>query len=243
MSDARYFLNGTLIDTTSCKHSSCCTVDICPLSYGFIQHSPNLAGIALYIALFSLFLVLHLGFGVIRRTYYFSIALVLGLILEVLGYAGRLMMRSNPFNFSAFLLYLIPLTIGPAFMCAGIYVCLGRIVVVYGTELSRLRPSTYTFIFVSSDVLSLVLQAAGGGVTSIAPDDNPALRQAGINIMLAGLSLQVASLVAFLVLCTEFAIRALKQRNQWNVSHRDIWGSRRFTNFLFGKSFPFPFLS
>ena len=231
----RYFLNGTAFSPDGCKHASCCNIDICPLSYAFIQHAPNLGGTIFYIVLFSAILVVQLGLVVKYRTWYFGTSMACGLILEVLGYVGRLMMRNNPFNFNAFLLNLIPLTIGPAFICAGIYICLGRIVVLYGDSLSRVRPSTYTFIFVSSDILSLVLQAAGGAISSIAPDNNASMKQAGINIMLAGLASQVASLAVFLVLCADFGLNVMKRKDRWNISNREIWASRRWILFLFGE--------
>ena len=109
----------------------------------------------------------------------------------------------------------------------------------YGTGLSRVMPSTYTFLFVSSDILSLVLQAAGGAVTSIAPDDNRKLSQSGINIMLAGLATQVASLTIFLVLCADFGRKVTKAKGHFDEEHRDIWGSRRWRYFLIGKTIPY----
>ena len=66
--------------------------------------------------------------------------------------------------------YLICLTIGPAFLAAAIYLCLARIVKVYGTHFSRIQPRTYTITFVSCDLVSLILQAAGGAIASIADD-------------------------------------------------------------------------
>lgn len=47
--------------------------------------------------------------------------MVLGLILEVVGYIGRLELHFNPFKKSAFLMYLVPLTMGPAFLSAAVY--------------------------------------------------------------------------------------------------------------------------
>ncbi|RDW75902.1 hypothetical protein BP5796_06723 [Coleophoma crateriformis] len=232
MSDLQYFLNGSVIDPISCHQTDCCTLAICPLEYALIHHLPNVAGTVIFLTLFTILLIAQIGLGIKYRTVYFTTAMVCGLILEVLGYVGRLMEHNNPFNFSAFLLNLIPLTIGPAFMCAAIYICLGRIVVTYGGGISRLAPSTYTFIFVASDFLSLLLQSAGGAVTSIAPADNRSLSQAGIHIMIAGLSLQVVSLVIFIVLCADFGYKALKNRQDWEVAHEDIWSSKRWTIFL-----------
>jgi hypothetical protein len=88
----------------------------------------------------------------------------------VLGYVGRLLIRTNPFLKSWFLLYLICLTIGPTLIAAGIYLCLARVVVVIdGGEktVSRWRPRTYTLFFIGWDLASLVLQAIGGAIASL----------------------------------------------------------------------------
>jgi hypothetical protein len=90
----------------------------------------------------------------------------MGLCLEVLGYAGRIMMHFNPFLKSNFLLYLIDLTIAPVFMAAGVYLCLARIVMVYGEELSWIKARSYTLIFCCCDFFSLVLVALGGGIAA-----------------------------------------------------------------------------
>lgn len=124
--------------------------------------------------------------------------------------------------------YLICLTIAPAFFTAGIYLCLGRIVSVYGTEFSRLKPRTYTYIFVSGDLISLVLQAAGGAVTSIADDNS--LRDIGVYIMISGLAFQVASLAGFMVLAVEYGFRVRRGKSAAGVasSDRESWKPRAF---------------
>ena len=47
----------------------------------------------------------------------------------VQGYAGRIMMWKNPFELNPFLIQICCLTIAPAFLCAGIYLCLARMLV------------------------------------------------------------------------------------------------------------------
>ena len=47
-------------------------------------------------------------------------------------------MRKDPQERTPFLMDNICLILGPAFLAASIYLCMGRIVVVYGREISRL---------------------------------------------------------------------------------------------------------
>ncbi|KJX93431.1 hypothetical protein TI39_contig4318g00003 [Zymoseptoria brevis] len=51
--------------------------------------------------------------------------------------------------------YLIALTIAPVFITAAIYICLTRIIIMYGEHLSSFRPRTIAIAFMSSDFMSL----------------------------------------------------------------------------------------
>lgn len=99
--------------------------------------------------------------------------------------------------------YLICLTIAPVFLTAAIYLCLTRIIVLYGTSLSRFAPRTIAITFMTSDFLSLLLQAAGGAIADTA--DTNSESQVGADIMIAGLVLQAISLVVFLLVVADFA--------------------------------------
>ncbi|RHZ58029.1 hypothetical protein CDV55_100580 [Aspergillus turcosus] len=214
--------------------SDYCTLDTCPLSLANFNYVPNLAGNLLYLALFGTMLVANLGLGIYYRTWGCLVGMIGGLALEVIGYVGRVQLHYNPFPFDPFLEYLICLTIGPAFFSAAIYICLGHIVIVYSEDISRLKPRTYTIIFVLCDFLSLVLQAAGGAITSTADNDQPDLRQTGINIMIAGLASQVASLGIFLCLCADFAWRVYKNPDKLDPSMHHIRKTLKWKAFLIG---------
>jgi hypothetical protein len=103
---------------------------------------------------------------------------------------------------------LIPLTIAPALLTACIYMCLGRVIVAIGSENSRLKPKMYTYIFVGCDVLSLVLQAIGGGMAAT----NSTGSQRGVDIMIAGLISQVVTMTLFLALWADFVLRTRRAR-------------------------------
>lgn len=103
------------------------------------------------------------------------------------------------------------LTIAPAFISAAIYVSLARIIGVYTTGASRIKQRTSSLIFVAFDVVSLLLQAAGGAITT-SNDDSTV--QAGINIMIAGLASQVASLTLYLAVCVDFGLRIYRSHSR-----------------------------
>jgi len=212
---------------TTCPTSDLCTLQTCPLECGQVTFLPSLPGNLLYAILFGLILLAQIGLGVWYKTWGFMVGMFCGLALEVIGYIGRIMLHHNPFDFNNFLIYLIPLTIGPAFLSGSIYLCLARIIVTYGSQISRLKPRTYAIFFMCSDFLSLVLQAAGGAIAAIA--NTPSLGNTGRYVMIAGLVLQVVSLGAFLALWLDFLLALRKVRE-------DLRG-RRFAVVRAGRNF------
>jgi uncharacterized membrane protein len=108
---------------------------------------------------------------------------------EVIGWAGRLLDSKNPLNRNAFLQQIATTIIAPVFLTAAMYTILGLIIEIVGRQYSRIAPKTYLKIFVTLDVLALVVQAAGGAIASIADTDS--LTNTGGHIMLAGIFLQM----------------------------------------------------
>lgn len=115
--------------------------------------------------------------------------------------------------------------------------------IIYGEKISLLRPRTYTIIFVFCDLVSLILQAAGGAITSVANSDQQGLAQAGINIMIAGLAFQAASLALFMALCLQYAWKVYKNPDALNRAEHlhELRNGIRWKVFLVGKSISLPF--
>lgn len=206
-----------------------CTPETCCIElYGSTTYYPTKAGNGVYLGIFVILLVAQIALGVRARTWGFLSGMIGGLLLEIIGYGGRLWMAQDIFSQDPFLLYLVPITIGPAFITAAIYLCLARIVPVYGHAYSYFKPRTYTILFVLNDFISLLLQAAGGAIASIA-DGGSGLQDTGINIMIAGLAYQVVSLGIFMAAMAYFAFK---------VSRANSRGSAFSTQFARVRSLP-----
>jgi len=100
-----------------------------------------------------------------------------------------------------------------------------------------LSPRKITIIFITSDFWSLVLQAGGGAIATIA--DNVSFEYVGIHLMLAGLALQVLSLVIVLTLGIDFAISCSKKPQSWSDKYTNIRERRYFKGFIYGKKSKF----
>lgn len=211
-----------------------CNLTTCDLTLAAIDYIPSLAGNAFYCAIFGLYLIINVYLGIKHKTWGYMVAMFLGLAGEIIGYAARILLNKNPFDPTGndFIIYIVCLTIAPALLSAAVYLCLARIVVVFGESISRFRPRTYTLIFCSCDFFSLVLQGAGGGITATAHTYSS--QQTGINTMLAGLSFQVVSLFIFATMCLEYAFRLYKNPMAWDTTHAVLYNSKLFQAFLCG---------
>lgn len=124
-----------------------CTIETCPIDTSYYFYRVNLAANATFLALFGASLIAYiLTYALTRRATAFSVAMISGVILECLGYGGRIASWSNQWKETGFLLQIVCLTIAPAFMAGGIYLCLRRIVYAFGPENSRISPEAYTRI-------------------------------------------------------------------------------------------------
>lgn len=148
------------------------------------------------------------------------------------------MLSNDPFSPGGFKINVILLTIAPAFISAGIYVTLKKLVLVFGTQYSRLSPNAYAYIFVSSDVVSIILQGAGGSISAVAKEKT--FLDQGVDIMIAGLVSQVFTLTVFAALVVDFGVRCYKARDQLPSAQLTIAGSKRFK--LFAASTTIAFL-
>ena len=217
------------------KISPECTVD--DSVYGYF---PSLAGNAFFAAIFGIFMIINLVFGIRYRSWTFLVAMGLGCMGESLGYAGRVLLNDNPFSEVGFNIQICCLTIAPAFITAGIYLTLKHIVICFGEQHSYLKPKYYTWIFISCDIVSLILQGAGGGIaaTSI---DKPATQLIGNNLMMAGISFQVVTLFVFGVLAAVYWFRLARSATPLSPSAETVKRSLGFK--LFAGGFMFAYLT
>ncbi|KAK5800512.1 hypothetical protein VI817_002724 [Penicillium citrinum] len=205
-------------------------------SYGYV---PTLgAGIA-YCVLFGLSMLLHTFQFCWKRTWWASVFSV-GCLVEVIGWAGRTWSSECPYNSTAFLMQISTLIIGesykvkayfslflrqannqsftaPTFFTAGIYVILGRFIQVLGRESSILKPSLYLWIFCTCDVISLVIQAIGGGLASGEASKINGNTAPGTHIMVAGIVFQLFSITIFVLCAADFVRRCLRLRLLQNL--------------------------
>lgn len=79
-----------------------CTLQTCSLDESTIGYQPNVGANVFYLAIFAITLIVNIFFGIRYRTWSFLAAMAFGSILEVVGYAARIQLHFDPFQFNNF---------------------------------------------------------------------------------------------------------------------------------------------
>lgn len=166
----------------------------------------NKASNSIYFAIFTSIFFYIVGMLVKSRYHWYNITFFCGYGLEFAGFLGRVLSLHSTTNINFYLLQYICLTIAPAFIMAGVYFLFAQLVVIHGRQYSVLKPMWYSYFFIASDVISLLIQAGGGGSASFASKANKDTRP-GTNTMIAGICAQVFAMTIFLGFWFEFLNR------------------------------------
>ncbi|KAH6623571.1 RTA1 like protein-domain-containing protein [Chaetomium tenue] len=187
-----------------------CTLELCPVEMSVYGYQPSLVANIIFIALYTVSIALHLYLGLRWKHWWFMGCMLVGGANAIAGYVGRVLLHYNPFSFAAFMLQIICVTSGPVYYCAAIYVTLSMAITSLSPTptLSRLPPTLFYYIFIPSDLLSLVFQAAGGALST----ESAGSSTLGVNLALAGLSLQVFTIVLFCGFFGDFLVRYFRFR-------------------------------
>lgn len=203
----------------------------CPVEWTTYGYYPNLGGNVFLLVLFAICFFAQLVIGWKTKVRAFAIVVAIGCGLESIGYGGRLMMNKNPWTSDGFKMQVCCLILAPSFLAAGYYLTIKTVVNHLGRESSKLAPRWYTWIFIGCDIVSILTQAAGGGIASAATDgDN--LLDVGNGLIMAGIAFQVATMATCMVITLDFFIR-LRRNTRNNVASTGTPGALSDPKFKF----------
>ena len=125
------------------------------------------------------------------------------------------------------------------------YLTLSRVITHYGVHNSLISPRTYTAIFMSADIISLVLQSVGGGMANSAATKADSIH--GVHVMIIGLAFQVVSMAIFVLICSIFFLNVRKDQVRQKATN---WAAGKvepptthvkgYAGFVIGMSSPSP---
>ncbi|KAF5000936.1 hypothetical protein FGRMN_1393 [Fusarium graminum] len=219
-------------DPSFCVHIS----RQCPIENTTYGYRVNLWVNCVFVIIFTVAFFANIWLGIRFRIRSYAVVMALGCLAQLLGYAGRTSMHFLPFNAIPFQIQVCCLIIGPAFNNAAIYLILKHIVFVFGPQWSPLKPKQYTILFIGADIVSLVLQPTGGGLSATARIEDKDQVNMGNTIMMTGIAFQVVALSTFAALSLLFMARRLHAATAspltGNALH--IWRSVKFRLYIGG---------
>ncbi|ODV80682.1 putative transporter or flippase transmembrane protein [Suhomyces tanzawaensis NRRL Y-17324] len=193
-----------------------------------LNHPANI----IYLVVYAIIFAYITGMLVKSRYHWFNITFFCGYALEFAGFLGRVLSLTDNTNLQYYLLQYVPLTIAPAFIMAGIYFLFAQLVVIHGRKYSVLKPMWYSYFFIASDVLSLMVQAIGGGMASAASKDHKDTKP-GTDVMIVGICIQVVAMTIFVVFWFEFLNRLFfKDSKDIKATTESPYTKRSFANFF-----------
>ncbi|KAJ3388200.1 hypothetical protein HDU84_000199 [Entophlyctis sp. JEL0112] len=142
---------------------------------------------------FALLFIIHLIQAARLKTKYMA-ALIVGVLLEGAGYGVRILAINSPFDTKLFAMQQSLIVISPVLIAASQYIIMEKIICFVDTAASPVRPSLIAKIFVTTDVISFIVQGVGSGML-VASISTYSL---GNNILIGGLVLQVLCYIAFI---------------------------------------------
>jgi hypothetical protein len=91
--------NSNITSAADCTKETCCLAQGASFLY-LPAFGPNL----FFTIFFGVFIIPQIFLGVKYKTWGYMIGMVLGLLVEVIGYIGRVLLNDNPFSNDAFLM-------------------------------------------------------------------------------------------------------------------------------------------
>ncbi|ODQ80932.1 hypothetical protein BABINDRAFT_17068, partial [Babjeviella inositovora NRRL Y-12698] len=176
----------------------------------YYHYIPSLPGNLVMLIVMGLVLGIQTFYAVKYLQYWYGSCFCIGIGLEFAGFISRVISHFQPVtNRNAYFCQIICLTIAPCFIMAALYCILAKLVIVYGERFSVLEHVRYTQIFITSDLLTVILLTAGVGITYSAISGGHSTHT-GTSLMVAGLVIQMLSLSIFITFWLIFFWRVHK---------------------------------
>ncbi|GAA5929057.1 RTA1 domain-containing protein [Sporobolomyces koalae] len=153
----------------------------------------------------------------------YMLTLSIGMTCMCLGFILRLAYRNALYSVGVYAIMTLFLLLSPCAFLATNYVLLTRLArSLQAEDALFIRASWVVKIFVWADVVTFLLQGAGGGLSS-----SPSSADLGHKISLVGLALQLVSYGLFCALLIVFRIRARPQLPgvRTHLSRQDSWNT------------------
>ncbi|KAF8177302.1 RTA1-like protein [Mycena galopus ATCC 62051] len=168
-------------------------------AYGYV---PTFGVAVTFLTLFGISTILHTAQAAYFGMWWLLPTACLCGIGEIVGWTGRLWSSFAPALSDPYMMQITTTIIAPTPLIAVNFILLGRIIRRLGAVYSRLTPKSYTVIFLTCDLIALVVQGLGGGIA--ASSTSISSQNLGGNIMLGGIVFQFVALCVYTACGVDF---------------------------------------
>lgn len=165
---------------------------------------PSIAPSILFIVLFALTLITHVGQAVYYRKPY-SWVIIMSALWQTLTYIFRTLSIQNPASYDNYVAWFVLILVAPLWTNAYAYTLFGRMVWAYTAthKLWRIKAWQFGFIFVLLDIVAFVVQVVGAvQATGSNTTDQQVLN--GLHIYMGGVGLQLGFTLIFCIYALRF---------------------------------------
>lgn len=182
-------------------------------SFIIFGYRPSLAFASVAIATFGILAVCH-GYYVVRSRPRYWLMVVLACVLEIVGYAFRILAHVDPYDVRWFVVQYFMLVVSPVLYSATIYANLCTL----------LQGRWILSIFVTADVVTTIAQIAGAAGIG-ASESNEKDPSKFNDVLIAGLAIQSASTLVFLAILVFYIVDQIGSGSRPKISFK--LGARR----------------
>jgi len=186
-----------------------------PTAENIYSYRPSLAASILFNILYGGLIIPHFTLSCYRcrhkvMKHRYTICLLVAAIISTAGYSIRTPSIENPSNVGLYAASASLIVISPIFVCATLYLLLARLIQLYlparHQTFFHVSPRLLGKLFITSDVISFMTQGSGSGIAASGNWQGNS-RTVGVDVLLVGLALQLATFTFFLVVTWRFVCR------------------------------------
>ncbi|KAF2072622.1 hypothetical protein CYY_006060 [Polysphondylium violaceum] len=190
-------------------------------------YEPSIPLASIAIAAFSLVTIVLFVLTVKFRKWYFMVAVIAGAV-EVLGYGTRIMSADDVHNLGLYIATTLLILLPPTALAAVfLFAQLGKVMKKTGIRHPIFRPNVVKYLFLTVDIISIIVQSAGGALLSQSADD-PKLATPAKAVMLLGLCVALTSFTLFFFLIIYLHLKVSKVQEEdkkWRIIFYALYAS------------------
>ncbi|PKX97944.1 RTA1 domain-containing protein [Aspergillus novofumigatus IBT 16806] len=209
-------------------------------SFKLYRYDPSIGAAVVFVLLFLVGSCIH-TYQVARTKTWFFVPFILGGYFEWIGYIGRAISGTQSPNWTVqpYIQQTLLLLIAPTLFAASIYMELGRIVLLTNGDIHCwIRRRWLTKIFLLGDIISFIMQGAGGGIMA---SGSASALSTGEHIIIGGLVVQLIWFSLFLGTTIKFHIGVQNGPTRKVVNSQPPW-ERHIYAMYSGSLLIFPYM-